>query len=115
MSASRLLKQARDAGLTLRVSSAGKLACRGPAEQVERLKPLLVENRDELLAALLDFVPLNPARLQREADRRNDDAVADGITDRWCSCGKLACAAWPSDNGRAVWRCDDCAPTRGRA
>jgi len=111
----RLLKQARDAGLELRVSPAGKLACRGPADQVERFKPALVENRDALIAELLDFVAFDPERLQREADRRNADAASAHQTDRFCSCRKLATNTWPDARRRPVWRCDDCAPTRGRA
>lgn len=53
--------------------------------------------------------------LQREADRRNAQAARNGLTDRWCACGRLARLAWPEGNRREVWRCDDCAPTVGRA
>jgi hypothetical protein len=53
--------------------------------------------------------------LQREADRRNLQALREGRTDRFCSCGRLARLAWPEGNRREVWRCDDCAPTAGRA
>jgi hypothetical protein len=55
------------------------------------------------------------ATLQIEADRRNLTAVRDGRTDRFCACGRLARLAWPEGNRREVWRCDDCAPTAGRA
>jgi len=51
---------------------------------------------------------------QADADRRNAQAVRDGLADRFCSCGALATFAWPGDNGRLVWFCQDCAPTRGR-
>lgn len=117
MSAARLLKEARAAGLSLRVSPAGKIACRGPAETLERLKPALVERRDELLAELRSEVAAayDPVHLQREADRRNAAAIRDRITDRWCACGHLAEFAWPGDDGRDVWRCVECTPTWGRA
>lgn len=52
---------------------------------------------------------------QREADRRNLEALRKGVTDRWCACGRLARLAWPEGSRREVWRCDDCAPTVGRA
>lgn len=117
MSAARLLKEARAAGLSLRVSPAGRLACRGPAETLERLKPALVERRDELLAELRSEVAAayDPVHLQREADRRNANAARDGITDRCCRCGHLAEFAWLGDDGRDVWICGECLPTRGRA
>jgi hypothetical protein len=57
----------------------------------------------------------DPAHLQREADRRNATAARQGITDRFCRCGHRAQFAWPGDNGRDLWICDECAPTRGRA
>jgi hypothetical protein len=53
--------------------------------------------------------------LKREADRRNTQAARNDLTDRWCACGRLARLAWPEDNRREVWRCDDCAPAMGRA
>ncbi|MGD9542408.1 hypothetical protein [Methylocystis sp.] len=117
MSAARLLKEARAAGLSLRISPAGKLACLGPAETVERLKPALAERRDELIAELRSEVAAaySPARLQREADRRNAAAGLNHSTDRFCRCGHLAMFAWPGHDGRDVWRCVECLPTRGRA
>jgi hypothetical protein len=57
----------------------------------------------------------SPAAIQREADRRNLQALREGKTDRYCTCGRLARLAWPEGNRREVWRCDDCAPTVGRA
>lgn len=57
----------------------------------------------------------DPARLQREADRRNAAAARDGITDRFCRCGHLAEFAWLDDDGRDVWICGKCLPTRARA
>lgn len=117
MSAARLLKEARAAGLSISVSAAGKLACRGPAETVERLKPALAERRDELIEELRSEVAVayDRARLQRKADRRNAEAVRNHSTDRFCRCGHLATFAWPGDNGRDVWICHECAPTRGVA
>jgi hypothetical protein len=56
-----------------------------------------------------------PVALQREADRRNMEALRQAITDRWCRCGALAELAWPLDGKREVWRCPSCAPTAGRA
>lgn len=53
--------------------------------------------------------------LQRDADRRNLEALRQGRTDRFCACGRLARLAWPEANRREVWRCDDCASTVGRA
>ena len=117
MSAARLLKEARAAGLSLRVSPAGKLACRGPSETLERLKPALVERRDELLAELRSEVAAayDPGRLQREADRRNAEAARNHSTDRFCRCGHLATFSWSGNDGRDVWICAECLPTRGRA
>lgn len=57
----------------------------------------------------------DPERLQREADRRNAEAARNRSTDRYCRCGHLATFAWPGDDGRPVWICDECAPTRGVA
>jgi hypothetical protein len=45
-------------------------------------------------------------KLQREADRRNAQALRTGITDRWCACGGLARLAWLEGARREVWRCD---------
>jgi hypothetical protein len=117
MSAARLLKNARAAGLSISVSPAGKLACRGPAETVERLKPALAECRDELIAELRseDSAAYDPERLQREADRRNAEAARNHSTDRFCRCGHLATFAWPGKAGRDAWACGECLPTRGRA
>ncbi|WP_292533818.1 hypothetical protein [Methylocystis sp.] len=115
MSAARLLKEARAAGLSISVSPAGKLACRGPAETVERLKPALSEHRDALLDELRAESAYDPARLQCEADRHSAEAAHAGLTDRFCRCRRLATFAWPDDDGREVWRCLECTPTRGRA
>jgi hypothetical protein len=52
MSASSILHAARNAGLSLGLSPAGKIAYRGPADVLELFKPVLVENRDAILAAL---------------------------------------------------------------
>lgn len=60
-------------------------------------------------------VVYDPARLQREADRRNAEAARSHSTDRFCRCGHLATFAWPDDTGRDVWICAECLPTRGRA
>lgn len=57
----------------------------------------------------------DPARLQREADRRNSSAAREGLTDRYCRCGHLATFAWPGNDGRDVWICAECLPTWGRA
>lgn len=57
----------------------------------------------------------DPERLQAETDRRNAMALRKGVTDRFCACGRLARLAWPEGSRREVWRCDDCAPTAGRA
>jgi hypothetical protein len=57
----------------------------------------------------------DPVHLQREAYRRNAKAAREGITDRFCGCGHLATFAWPGDDGRDVWMCGECIPTRGRA
>jgi hypothetical protein len=62
----------------------------------------------------LPTVAFSVERLQREADRRNLQALREGGTDRFCACGRLARMAWPEGNRREVWRCDDCAPTAGR-
>ncbi|WP_424363369.1 hypothetical protein [Methylocystis parvus] len=107
MSAARLLKQAREAGLTIGVSESGRLKCRGPAHEVERFKPVLVENRDALVEALVAECAYNPAALQQAADQRNADAIRARLTDRFCACGRIAPTAWRCD-GRELWRCDDC-------
>jgi hypothetical protein len=57
----------------------------------------------------------DPARLQREANRRNAEAARYHSTDRFCRCGHFGTFAWFGDDGREVWRCAECAPTRGRA
>lgn len=57
----------------------------------------------------------DPARLQRDADRRNAAAARERITDRVCRCGHLATFAWPGNDGRDAWICAECLPTRGRA
>jgi hypothetical protein len=57
----------------------------------------------------------DPIALQTKADRRNLTAIREGRTDRYCACGRLARLAWPEGNRREVWRCDECAPTAGRA
>lgn len=57
----------------------------------------------------------DPARLQREADRRNAAALRAGLTDAFCRCGHLAEFTWVGDDGREVWRCHECIPTLGRA
>lgn len=51
---------------------------------------------------------------QREAGRRNAEAARNYSTDRYCRCGHLAEYAWPGNDGREVWICHECAPTRGR-
>ncbi len=148
MSAARLLREARAAGVKLGVSPSGKLSYRGPPEPVQRLLPALAEHRDQLLATLraesdkpamtvpagadpfetaAELIRLarsnaTPGRRyqfrlvdEREADRRNAAAARDGITDRFCCCGHLATFAWPGNDGRDVWICNECASTRGRA
>lgn len=61
-------------------------------------------------------IPLfDPVALQRAADRRNAEAARNHLTDRFCRCGHLAEFAWPGDDGRDVWICQECAPTRGRS
>lgn len=57
----------------------------------------------------------SPAAMQREADRRNLQALGNAVTDRWCACGRLARLAWPAEGRRERWVCDGCAPTSGRA
>ena len=52
MSASNILLAAREAGLSLSLSPAGKIAYRGPADVLELFKPTLLENRDAILRAL---------------------------------------------------------------
>lgn len=68
------------------------------------------DKSDKVGAAAYD-----PVRLQREADRRNARAAWDGITDRWCACGRFATFAWPGDDRRPVWRCLECGPAGGVA
>ena len=52
MSASNILCAARNAGLSLSLSPAGKIAYRGPADVLALFKPALVENRDAIIEAL---------------------------------------------------------------
>ena len=52
MSALRTLKEAREAGLFLSISPAGKIAFRGPREVFERFAPILRTERDAILVAL---------------------------------------------------------------
>lgn len=129
MSAAAIISRARSDGVQLSVTDRGTIEVRGPVEAVARWRPAIVENKPEIVAALSmpespteSALPadekcpgFDPAALQAEADRRNAQARQDGITDRWCSCGRLATLAWPIGGLREAWRCDDCAPTRGRA
>jgi hypothetical protein len=55
------------------------------------------------------------AARQRESDRRNEKAVRERLTDRWCACGARATFAWPDGLRRDVWRCLDCGPVKGAA
>jgi hypothetical protein len=115
MSATRVLREAREAGLNLSVSPAGKLFCRGQLGAVQRFKPVLVENRDAIVAELKTECAFVPERLQRAADQRNAKSLDERSTDRWCACGSLATLAWPDGRGRDVWRCLECGPVRGKA
>lgn len=139
MSASLLIKKAAAEGVSLRLENENKLKVCGPADARAKWLPLLREHKSELLAELVpsdrktarpqlreggesrrsyDAAPVptyDPERLQREADRRNVAALRERITDRYCRCGHLATFAWPGDDGRPVWICDECAPTRGVA
>jgi hypothetical protein len=54
-------------------------------------------------------------RLQADADRRNEKAVRERLTDRWCTCGARATFAWPRGLRCEIWRCRDCGPVRGEA
>jgi hypothetical protein len=74
-------------------------------------EPALEPSRNGLPATSL----YDPEALQAGTDRRNAAAAREGITDRFCRCGHLATFAWPGDDGRDVWMCGECLPTRGRA
>jgi hypothetical protein len=63
MSALRTLKETREAGLILSVSSAGKIAYRGPREAFERFAPVLRSERDAILDALAEERRANVERL----------------------------------------------------
>lgn len=139
MSASLLIKKAAAEGVSVKLESDNKLKACGPAEARAKWLPILREHKTELLAELDasdhqtvrpplrqggerlrtdDGAPVpihDPARLQREADRLNAEAARNHSTDRFCRCGHLAQFAWPGDNGRDVWICAECLPTRGRA
>jgi hypothetical protein len=52
MNAARILREARDAGLSLGLSPAGRIAYRGPADLVALFRPALLENRDAIIEAL---------------------------------------------------------------
>lgn len=56
----------------------------------------------------------DPIALQREADRRNADASRNHLTDRFCSCGRLATFAWQDGRGQEIWRCLECTDTKRR-
>ncbi len=53
MSAARIIREARDVGLRLSVSTSGRIAYDGPAAAFEQFKPILIENREAILAALV--------------------------------------------------------------
>ena len=66
MSALRTLKEAREAGLLLSISPAGKIAYRGPREIFERFAPVLRSERDAILDALTDERRANVERLAKK-------------------------------------------------
>lgn len=139
MNASLLIKKAAAEGVNVKLESDNKLKACGPSEARAKWLPILREHRSELLAELTgvtlrpsrpplrqggkswrtnDGEPVpayDPARLQREADRRNAAASREAITDRFCRCGHLATFAWSGDDGRDVWVCAECLRARGRA
>lgn len=53
MSAAQLLREAREAGLQLRVSAEGKLVIRGGADNVLSFKPRLAARRAEIVEELI--------------------------------------------------------------
>ena len=116
MKAARLIKEARDRGADVYLK--GDQA----AVRVQLPDPLIAAMR-EVKTAIVEELrreaaakPIyDPDLLQREANQRNAQAVRDGLTDRWCACGRLATMAWPDGAGRNVWQCHDCAPTAGKA
>jgi hypothetical protein len=81
----------------------------------EKSEPSAAEIRREVASSSLAPLALNTARLQAEADRRNEKAVRERLTDRWCACGARATFAWPDGLRRDVWRCLDCGPVSGEA
>lgn len=81
----------------------------------KKSEPSAVEIRREVASSSLAPLALNTARLQAEADRRNEKAVRERLTDRWCACGARATFAWPGGRRPEVWRCLDCGPARGEA
>ena len=105
-------------------SSAGETAPGGSVSFVssvsegfreKKSEPSAVEIRREVASLSLAPLTLNTARLQAEADRRNERAARERLTDRWCACGQLASYAWPDGRRREIWRCLDCGPVRGEA
>ncbi len=93
-----------------------KVRVAAPAPLPDDLLAKLRELKPEIAKELAPPVPTyDPARLQREADRRNSAAVRDRVTDRWCACGRMATLAYPNSAGRNVWHCLECLDAYGRA
>jgi hypothetical protein len=90
------------------------LPCEPPKPSKAPFEPF-EGSQSERISPILRSLTYDPAALQNEADRRNLIALREGRTDRFCACGRLARLAWPDGARREVWRCDDCAPTAGRA
>ena len=90
---------------------------KGPSEPFEGGPSKCFSPKFEAQHAPAEFVTqaFDLAARQREADRQNERAVRERLTDRWCACGARATFAWPGGRRPEVWRCLDCGPARGEA
>jgi hypothetical protein len=116
MSAARkLIFEVTERGGRLSLSEAGKVKVEAPAPLPDDLLTRLREMKDELALELAPAPHFDPVALQREADRRNEAARREGLTDRFCACGHLATLAYRTTHtDRKIWRCDDCGPPNGK-
>jgi len=105
------------------VADVARYASKSP--ELRQLRPLRVKNASlendaksgvaEGVASALPRPLYDPAALEAEADRRNRVASKARLTDRWCSCGKLATVAVGhfrpdagNPEGVARWLCVEC-------
>jgi hypothetical protein len=105
------------------VATVARYASKSP--QLRQLRPLRAKNTElekddfvgvaDRVAAALPRSLFNLDGLQAAAEKRCRGAAKAGLTDRWCSCGKLATVAigrfrpdMGNPEGVAQWLCQEC-------